>query len=152
MIVGARIPADQPMILVPAGEDPALIRFAAKFARAHNAAVLSLFVRDRRDPELDPRAREGTQSMMLSRDSAARAAFQSMQRWCSEEGVPVLKIYTVHHSLSEVVLDHAATWGVEAVIMGSSRRHELPPVEADPDLTQVYAQLPHNIPLVIHSR
>ncbi|HTL51357.1 MAG TPA: universal stress protein [Planctomycetota bacterium] len=151
MIVGERIPAEMPRILVPAGEDPSLIRFAAKFAKAQNAAVMSIFVRDRTQPGFEHLSSRGRETMTLAQDPAARAAFQSMQRWCGEEGVPVLKIYSIHHCLGEVLLDHAVTWGVDAVIMGATRRKELPPVEAGPHLTQVYAQLPRSIPLVIHT-
>jgi nucleotide-binding universal stress UspA family protein len=151
MIVGERIPAHLPRILVPATEDPALIRFAAKFAKAHRSALLSVYVQQHCSgnyAHLSPRSRE---AMSLASDLPAQAAFETMRKVCAQERVPVLQIYSLHDQAGDVLLDHAATWGVEAMIMGASRKQRPLPVPAEPLLAQVYDELPPSIPLLIHT-
>lgn len=151
MIVGDRIPAHLPRILVPATEDPALIRFAAKFAKAHRSALLAVYVQERPRAaygHLSPRTRE---AMALAGDHAAQAAFENMRKVCAQERVPVLQLYTLHENSGDVLLDHAATWGVEAVIMGATRKQRPMPVPGEPLLQQVYDELPTAIPLLIHT-
>lgn len=151
MIVGDRIPAHLPRILVPATEDPALIRFAAKFAKAHRSALLSVYVQPHARASYSHLSSRTREAMTLAGDLQAQAAFEKMRKVCAQERVPVLQLYTLHENSGDVLLDHAVTWGVEAVIMGATRKYRPLPVPTEPVLQRVYEELPSSIPLLIHT-
>ncbi|MGH7145248.1 MAG: universal stress protein [Planctomycetota bacterium] len=151
MIVGNRIPAGMPRILVPADEGPSLIRFAIRVAQNHRAALLALHVQHQFRPGFAHLTVRGREAMTFAADLVAQHIFQHLSALCARANVPVLQIYTIHDNPGEVLLDHAATWGVEALIMGTSRRQTALPPGAGPRLEAVYRDLPDSIPMLIRA-
>lgn len=144
------IPAGQARILVPSRGDPRLLEFAAEYAKAHNAGMIVLFVREI-PIRLPERGGFGEFALNLAEDPEAQQIFSAARAACEKAGVPMQRIYSVHADAAEMIADHAATYGVDAVLMGISRRGMLWHALRGNVIGQVAAKLPATIPLVIHS-
>lgn len=149
MIFGNRIPAELPRILVSADEDSDVIKFAAKVAKGSNAAILSLFVQAPLKTAINHLESNQHGSLPADPFIAAQEVFRVTRTICEDAGVPVLQIYAIHNNPGEIMLDHAATWGVDAVVMGTHRNPTLPPGQREIDLQRICAELPPGIPLIL---
>ena len=146
-----RIPSNIPRILVPTRGSPALLRFAADYAAAKHGAVMVLFVREvaikfrERDKSL------ATEDMTMERDQEALKILHEADDICRKAGVPMVPLYVVHDSPAEIILDYAATYGVDSLVMGVSRRGAFWRTLRGDVLQEVMQYLPDSIPLLIHS-
>ena len=150
-LAGRKLPAGIPRILVPTRGSPDLIRFAADYAAKRHGAVMALFVREvaltfrERDKSL------AAEQMTMERDREALAIFQEADTLCKEAHVTLFPMYVVHDSPAEIILDYAATYGVDALVMGVSRRGPVWRTFHGDVMREVMEYLPENIPLIIHS-
>jgi nucleotide-binding universal stress UspA family protein len=150
-LAGRKLSAGIPRILVPTRGSPDLIRFAADYAAKRHGAVMALFVREvaltfrERDKPL------AAEQMTLERDREALAILQEADNICNQAGVKLFPMYVVHDSPAEIILDYAATYGVDALVMGVSRRGPVWRTFHGDVMREVMQYLPENIPLIIHS-
>lgn len=145
------IPANMPRLLVPTRGNPKLFKFAVSYAKDKGAALFVLFVRE---VSLAFRERGGTAgrgTMALADDKEAKAIFAEAKKLCDDAGVPMVPLYAVHDSPAELILDHAATLGADAVLMGVSKRGSLWKTLRGDVLQEVIEYLPSSIPLLIHA-
>ncbi|MGH7142860.1 MAG: amino acid permease [Planctomycetota bacterium] len=145
------IPANLPRILVPTRGSPRLIKFAVGYAKAHNAALVLLYVNEIPLAFLERNAKLGTETMTLANDPQAQKMFADAKLLADAAGVPVLPMYAVHSSAADLIVDHAATLGVDAVIMGVSRRGTFWRTLRGDVIQEVVNHLPDSIPLLIHA-
>lgn len=150
-VLRASIPLNMPRILVPTRGHPKLLKFAVNYAKDKKAAVFMLFVRE---IALAFRERGGsvaTDTMTLANDQEAKKIFEDARKLCDAAGVPMVPLYAVHDSPAELILDHAATLGADAVLMGVSQRGALWKTLRGDVLQEVINYLPESIPLLIHA-
>jgi amino acid transporter/nucleotide-binding universal stress UspA family protein len=145
------IPVNAPRLLVPTRGSPKLMRFAASYAKDKKAALFALFVREVAIAFRERTGSVATETMTLANDEEAKKIFAEARKVCDEMGVPMAKIYVVHDSPAEMILDHAATLGVDAVLMGVSQRGALWKIMRGEVLQEVIEYLPESIPLLIHA-
>jgi amino acid transporter/nucleotide-binding universal stress UspA family protein len=147
--IRASIPANAARLLVPTRGHPKLMKFAIDYAKDKGAALFVLFVRE---VALAFRERgENLSTMTLASDKDAQAIFANARRMCDTANVPMVQLYAVHDSPAELILDHAATLGVDAVLMGVSKRGALWKTLRGDVLQEVIEYLPESIPLLIHA-
>ena len=77
--------------------------------------------------------------------------FAEARKVCDDLGVAMQPLYAVYDSAAELILDHAATLGVDAVLMGVSKRGALWKTLRGDVLQEVIEYLPESIPLLIHA-
>ncbi|MCY3021383.1 MAG: amino acid permease [Planctomycetota bacterium] len=146
-----RIPPSMPRVLAPLRGNPKLFQFAVGYAKDKKAALFVLFVRE---VALAFKERGGplaTSRVTLAHDKEAQKVFADVRKLCEEAGVPLVPLYAVHDSPAEVILDHAATLGVDALLMGVSKRGALWKTLRGDVLQEVINYLPQSIPLLIHA-
>ncbi|MFH0938996.1 MAG: amino acid permease [Planctomycetota bacterium] len=144
------VPATMPRLLVPTRGNPKLCQFAISYAKGRDAAVFMLFVREVRLKFRD-RGPVAPEHMTLANDQEAQTIFAQAKEMCDQANVPMVPLYAVHDSPAELILDHAATLGVDAVIMGISKRSALWNTLRGDMLREVIDYLPEQIPLLIHA-
>lgn len=149
--VRAAIPVNTSRLLMPTRGNPALIQFAVNYAKDRKAALFPLFVREVAISFRERGEKVGSDTMTLANDAEARRIFADVQRECDNAGVPMVPLYAVHDSPAEVILDNAAMFGVDAVLMGVSQRGALWKTLRGDVLQDVIAYLPKSIPLLIHA-
>ncbi|HET6426692.1 MAG TPA: universal stress protein, partial [Planctomycetaceae bacterium] len=89
-------------------------------AKEHKAELLILFVRQVAVPVLGTATNFGSES-----DPEAQTAFANIKELAKASGVPVRLLYTVTSDIPDAILDFAATFGVERVILGATQRGSL---------------------------
>ncbi len=89
--------------------------------------------------------------MTLANDEEAKKVFAEARKICDDLHVPMAQLYAVHDSAAEMILDHAALLGVDAVIMGVSKRGSLWKTLRGDVIKDVVEYLPDSIPLLIHA-
>jgi len=82
-------------------------------------------------------------------DAEAQAIMSLMLRLGTERGISVLPVYAVSEDAGAAILDLAATLGVDYLIIGASQRGALTHLLRGSVVTNVAAQLPDSIQLVI---
>jgi len=150
-VLRASIPPSMPRLLMPTRGNPKLFKFAVNFARDKKAALYVLFVREVALAFKERGGPVATDKMTLANDKEAQHVFADMRRLCDESGVPMVQLYAVHDSPAEMILDHAATLGVDALLMGISKRGTLWKTLRGDVLQEVISYLPQSIPLLIHA-
>jgi amino acid transporter/nucleotide-binding universal stress UspA family protein len=138
-------------LLVPNRGNMKLIRFAAQYAAPRGGAVFVLFVRE---VALSFREREAplaSPHMTVKADLEAMAIFMEADEICKQSDVTMIPVYAVHDSPAEVILDYAATLGVDAVLMGVSKRGALWRTLRGDIIREVMEYLPESIPLLIQA-
>lgn len=145
-------PANRARVLVATrGGNPKLLRFAVDYARDREAALYVLHVREvalfyrRRDQKV------GADDMTLESDPEAARLFEEVETLAKAADVPVIPIYVVHDSTAQMILDYAATLGVDVVLMGVSQRGALWRTLRGDLLQEVTSHLPQSIPLLLHA-
>jgi amino acid transporter/nucleotide-binding universal stress UspA family protein len=146
-----RTPITGARLLVPTRGNPRLMRFAADYAHDKKAALFVLFVREVALAFRERGAQLGTDTMTLENDKEAQGVFEEARRICDKQDVPMVPLYAVYDSPAELILDQAATMGVDAVIMGVSKRGALWKTLKGDVLQEVVNYLPDSIPLLIHA-
>lgn len=145
------IPASAPRLLVPTRGNSDLLKFSIRYAQQIKGAVFVLFVREVALTFRERGETIATEAMTLGTDTEAREIFAKAQKMCEDSGVPMMPLYAVSDSPAEIILDHAATLGVEAVIMGVSQRGALWKTLRGDLLQEVMKFLPKSIPMLVHA-
>ncbi len=135
-----------PKVLVATRGSPRLLDFAAQYARQSGAILFVIFVR-----QLNLAFAADSEGPTLEEDSEAIATFRKAQEACNKDGVPLVPIYAVSPDVAYTILDFAATYSVNALLMGVSRRGTMLRALHGDTLTAVADQLPQDIPLLIHA-
>ena len=135
-----------PKVLVATRGSPRLLDFAAQYAKQTGAILFVIFVR-----QLNLAFAADSQGPTLEEDHEAIATFRRAQEVCGKEGVPLVPIYAVSPDVAYTILDFAATYSVNALLMGVSRRGAMLRALHGDTLTAVADQLPRDIPLLIHA-
>ncbi|NQU12476.1 amino acid permease [bacterium] len=132
---------DRPLtaIMVAARGVTPTLRYAVDEARTHNAQLYVLFVREV-FTTIPVALREED-------DREAQAVFQAVASIA--DGVEIIPIYAVSDDPVWTILDHAAIAGVDALILGHSRRFAFTRLLRGDLLQNLGAQLPEEIRLVI---
>jgi nucleotide-binding universal stress UspA family protein len=126
-------------ILVAArGWTPAL-QFALEESRVRDAQLLVLYVR-----EVAVNIDMGSN---WQDDPDAKALFTRLQT--EAVGLKVNKLYSVSDSPAETIIDIAATFGVDSVVLGGSRRATLVNLLKDNVVARVAANLPESMHLIV---
>jgi nucleotide-binding universal stress UspA family protein len=150
-IIRASIPTGAARLLVPSRGNPKLFKFAVTYAKDKKAALFVLFVREVALAFRERGGKVGAESMTLANDKEAQRIFADAKAMCDKAGVPMVPLYVVHDSPAEMILDNAATLGVDAVLMGVSQRGALWKTLRGDVLQEVIEYLPESIPLLIHA-
>jgi amino acid transporter len=126
-------------IMVAAREVVGTLQFAVNEARLNDAKLYMLFIRSvfTRIP-VTHRPEE---------DLEAQAVFSALKS--ISDGVEVIPIYAVSDDPGWTILDHAATSGVDMLILGHSRRYAVTRLLRGDVIQKVAANLPEEIRLVI---
>jgi nucleotide-binding universal stress UspA family protein len=83
-------------------------------------------------------------------DPRAAEIMYNMLELCRQDSVPVLPLYTISESPAAAILDLAATFGVDILMLGAPHRRSLVQLLKGNVVTEVANSLPENIQLVIH--
>lgn len=116
------------------------LRFAIEEARLRNAVLFVLFVRELSVPSVT----DG----LWAQDEVAQDVFRSAQE--QSKGVPVVPLYCVSDEPWSIILDQAATLGVDYLILGASARSVLMKALRGSVIQEVANQLPEEIGLLIY--
>lgn len=133
-------------ILVATRGAPALLKFAFEHAKLLNANVFVLFVR-----ELAVMYQGEGPPLTPDRDADARGVFELSEQLARKNGVPLERIYSVSPSTSDVILDVAATYAVDFVILGASRRTGVMRALRGDVISGVAENLPAETTMLIHA-
>jgi nucleotide-binding universal stress UspA family protein len=106
--------------LVATQGNPKLVAFALEQAKLAQAEVLFLFVRHIAVPMLGPAHRPD-----IAQDSDAQQVALQIQEQASAVGVPARFLYTVADNIAETIVDFAVTYGVNRVLLGTTKRGAL---------------------------
>jgi len=142
-VAGARVP---PRILVPTRGNPRLIRFALEHAKTQGGEVLFLFVRHVAVATMghfhsaDPQA-----------DAEAATLFDSIRREAETAGVKTTCLYAVAWDVADAILEFAATYGVDTLLLGATRRSTFWRMMKGDVTQEVVQYLPENITLLFHA-
>ncbi len=133
--------AERPVtaIMVAARGVTPTLRYAAHEARAHNAELFVLFVRELHTTIPVPQIEQ--------EDQEAQAVFRAARS--IGEGIKVTPVYAVSNDPAWTILDNAAIAGVDLLILGHSRRTALTRMLRGDLLQELAAKLPEEIRLVV---
>ena len=141
-----RLQEGQKILVAARGITPVL-GYALEEAQLRNATLCVLYVKEiavyfSGAPTAPVRAR-------WQDDPEASAIMSLMLKTAEERGVSVLPVYAVSDDAAGTILDLAATMGVDYLIIGASQRTALTHLLRGSVVTNVAAQLPEDIRLVI---
>ncbi len=143
---GKELEMSMPKVLVATRGSPRLLEFAAQYAKQSGAILFVIFVR-----QLNLAFAAESDGPTLEEDPEAIATFRKAQEACTKAEVPLVPIYAVSPDVAYTILDFAATYSVNALLMGVSRRGTMLRALQGDTLTAVADQLPQDIPLLIHA-
>jgi nucleotide-binding universal stress UspA family protein len=135
----------KPKVLVATRGGIPLLQFAAKYARRMDGVLMVMFVRQVNVVTM------GGGAMTLEEDEEARAVFRKAAELCRAAGVAMIPVYAVSPDVAYAILDQAATYSVDSVLMGVSRQGALLRALRGDVLTAVADHLPADISLLIHA-
>jgi len=133
-------------VLVATRANLSLLRFAFEEAKQRACNLFVLFVRD--IAVLFP-GRE--RPLSLEEDGEATSLFRAAREMARNYGVPLQDIYCVSPEPADVILDFAATYAADLVILGVSRRAGVLRALRGDVITGVAANLPAESTLLIHA-
>jgi nucleotide-binding universal stress UspA family protein len=118
IVAGSYAPANK--FLVATRGAPKLIKFALEQAQKHQAELLVLYAQQVAVPLL------GTAGQAkLSDDPEALQMFARVREEAKALGVPIRELYAVTSDVADTILDFAATFAVDRVILGATQRGAL---------------------------
>lgn len=136
----------RPHVLVATRGGPKLLVFAANYCRKTNTDMLVLFVR-----QINVAMGGPSKAPNVNEDEEAVKAFAAAAEICGKSGVKMIPMYVVSPDVAYTILDFAATYGVEAVLMGVSRVGTILRALRGDVITAVADSLPEDISLLIHA-
>jgi amino acid transporter/nucleotide-binding universal stress UspA family protein len=144
--VQPRLQEGQKILVAARGITPVL-GYALEEAQLRNATLCVLYVKEiavyfSGAPTAPAKAR-------WQDDPEANAIMSLMLKTAEERGVSVLPVYAVSDDAAGTILDLSATMGVDYLIIGASQRTALTHLLRGSVVTNVAAQLPEDIRLVI---
>jgi amino acid transporter/nucleotide-binding universal stress UspA family protein len=142
-VIAKQLGPERPVgaIMVAARGVTPTLRFAVQQARAYNAQLFVLFVREIYTTIPVP--------VIEEEDMEAQAVFNAVKKIA--DGVEVVTIYAVSDDAAWTILDNAAIAGVDVLILGQSRRGALMRMLRGDLLRRLATQLPEEIRLIIVS-
>jgi nucleotide-binding universal stress UspA family protein len=140
---------NRPHVLVATRGGRRLLEFAAQYCQKTNATMYVLFVRQLN--VVLTGGGEGARTHNVNEDQDAVKAFAQAAEVCAKAGVSMMPMYVVSPDVAYTILDFAATYGVEAVLMGVSRVGTLLRALRGDVITAVADNLPEDISLLIHA-
>jgi amino acid transporter/nucleotide-binding universal stress UspA family protein len=132
-------------IMVATRGNPKLLQFAFDYARSQHAELWLVFVRH---IAIDSGV---TRESDVANDQEALQLESSAKAYSAEYGVPMRFVYSTATDIGDTVLDVAATYAVDVLILGSTRRSRLWRAMTGDVIQQVAEYLPENISLLIHA-
>lgn len=132
--------------LVATQGNPKLVEFSLEQAKSFHAEVLFLFVRHIAIPMLGPAHKPD-----ISNDPDAQRAAAQIKEKADAAGVPVRFLYTVADNIAETIVDFAVTYGVNQVIIGTTKRGALWRTMKGDVIQGVAQHLPERTQLLIHA-
>ncbi len=136
----------KPHVMVATRGGQRLIDFSANYAKQLNGILFVLFVR-----QLNVQFSMGAEGPTLAEDAEARHVFELAAKATKAAGVDIIPIYAVSRDVAYTILDFAATYDVQALLMGVSREGAVLRALRGDVLTEVADGLPEDIPLLIHA-
>jgi nucleotide-binding universal stress UspA family protein len=136
----------RPHVLVATRGGERLLEFSANYCQRTNSIMFLLFVR-----QVNVTITGSIPKPRIEEDADALAAFKMASDICHKHGVQMIPIYAVSQDVAYTILDFAATYGVEALLMGVSRKGTFLRALQGDVLTAVADNLPSEIPLLIHA-
>jgi nucleotide-binding universal stress UspA family protein len=133
-------------ILVPTRGNPRLIRYALEEAKAKGGEVLFLFIRHVAIPTMGP-----LHAADPAADAEATALFDSVKREAAAAGVPVACLYAMAWDVANTILEFAATYAVDVLLLGATRRGTFWHMMKGDVTQEVVQYLPENITLLFHA-
>ena len=118
VIPGAYVPTGK--FLVATRGAPKLIKFALEQAQKHQAELMVLYARQVAVPLLGTAAQG-----KLGDDAEAQQMFANIRDQAKTLGVPIRELYAVTSDIADTILDFAATFAVDRVILGATQRGTL---------------------------
>ena len=137
---------NQVRFLVATQGSPKLVAFALEQAKSFHAEVLFLYVRHIAVAMIGPAHRPD-----IASDPDAQKAARYIQEQAEAEGVPVRFLYTVADNIPETIVDFAVTYGVNQVIIGTTKRGTLWRTMKGDVIQGVAQHLPERTQLLIHA-
>ncbi len=123
-----------------------LLDFAGQYCKKTHSLLFVLYVR-----QVNVAFTAATKAPSIDEDPEAMTVFQNAAAVCSKNGVQMIPIYVVSPDVAYTILDFAATYNVEALLMGVSRKGTMLRALQGDVLTAVADSLPQDIPLLIHA-
>jgi len=136
----------KPKLLVATRGNLKLLRFAFDEARRRSANLFVLYVRD--IAVLYPGQ---SQPMTPEEDAEASGMFTNAETMAHEFEVPLQRIYCVSRDPADVILDFSATYAVDVVMLGVSRRAGVLRALRGDVIAGVADNLPTESTLLIHA-
>jgi len=136
----------KPKVLVATRGGEPLMNFAAKYTKRLDGVLMVMFVRQVNIITMGP-----SPQLTIDEDPDAKAIFRKAAETCRKAGVAMIPIYVVSPDVGYAILDHAATYAVESVLMGVSREGAFLRALKGDVLATVADHLPSDIPLLIHA-
>jgi nucleotide-binding universal stress UspA family protein len=149
MPAATELDVNRPHVLVATRGGRKLLEFAAHYCHKTNATMYVLFVRQLN--VVMTGGGEGARAHKVDEDQEAVRAFAQAAEICQKAGVAMMPMYVVSPDVAYTILDFAATYGVEAVLMGVSRVGTLLRALRGDVITAVADNLPEDISLLIHA-
>lgn len=142
----ARLEEGQKIMVAARGITPVL-SFALDEAQLRKATLCVLYVKE---IAVYFSAAPGMGRGKWQSDPEANAIMSLMLRLGEERGVCVLPVYAVSEDAAATILDLSATMGVDYLMIGASQRTALTHLLRGSVVTNVAAQLPEDIRLIIY--
>lgn len=132
--------------LVATQGNPKLVKFSLELAKSFHAEVLFLYVRYVAVPMIGPAHRPD-----IANDPDAQKAAKQIQEQAEAAGVPIRFLYTVSDNIAETIVDFAVTYGVNQVVIGTTKRGTLWRTMKGDVIQGVAQNLPERTQLLIHA-
>lgn len=142
--VGQEVDLARPHVLVATRGASKLLEFAATYCQRTGSVMFPLFVRHV-NVVIPGKAHT------LEEDGEAVEALKKAVEICQNHNVPMIPMYAISSDVAYTILDFAATYNVEAVLMGVSRQGALLRALRGDVITAVADSLPEDISLLVHA-
>jgi amino acid transporter/nucleotide-binding universal stress UspA family protein len=133
-------------IMVATRGNPRLIHYAIEQCRLASGELLVLFVRHIAVPTMG-----SSRHADVSQDPEAVEMFAGIKEEADAAGVPVYFLYSVAYDVAEAILETAATYAVDTLLLGTTQRGMLWRAMKGDVIQQVATDLPERITLLVHA-